>query len=128
MSNETAPETAVVEPDDEPREAVVIDPEHAALAVPEPRVEVRRNEDGGRYELSIDDHIAGYSEFKLRDGQIIVTHTETLPSYKGRGVATTLVEAMLPDIRQRGERLVAKCPFVAEYLREHHDFDDIVDG
>ena len=107
---------------------VVIEPEDAEPAMPEPRVEVQRNDEGERYELSIDDHIAGYSEYTMSDGRVVITHTATLPAYGGRGVATTLVDRMLSDLRQRGKRVVVKCPFVAEFVTEHHEFDDIIDG
>lgn len=106
---------------------VVTEPDDAAPTVPEPRVEVVRNDRDQRYQLTIDDRIAGIAEFRIRDGHIVFTHTETLPSYKGRGVATTLIERMLADVRERGERIIAKCPFVRAYLAEHHDYDDILD-
>ncbi|TFV95068.1 GNAT family N-acetyltransferase [Leifsonia flava] len=88
---------------------------------------IRRNDDGGRYELSIDGEIAGYAEFRQSPGEIIVTHTQTLRDYKGQGVATRLTEWMLADARERGERVVPKCPFLVEYLETHHEFDDIID-
>ncbi|MET0725694.1 MAG: GNAT family N-acetyltransferase [Leifsonia sp.] len=88
---------------------------------------IRRNDDGDRYEISIDGEIAGYSEFRRIPGGIVVTHTQTLRAYKGQGVATRLVEWMLADARERGERVVPKCPFVLEYLETHHQFDDIID-
>ncbi|KQP01534.1 GNAT family N-acetyltransferase [Leifsonia sp. Leaf264] len=90
-------------------------------------IDIRRNDEGSRYELSIDGEIAGYAEFRSVPGQIIVTHTQTLRDYKGQGVATRLTEWLLADARARGERIVPKCPFLVEYLETHHDFDDIID-
>lgn len=88
---------------------------------------IRRNDEGGRYEISVDGEIAGYSEFRAQPGAIVITHTQTLRAYAGQGVGTALVEFMLADARERGERVVPKCPFVVHYLETHHDFDDIFD-
>ena len=45
----------------------------------------------------------------------------------GRRRTATLVAAALDDVRARGLRLVALCPFTAAYVRGHREYDDLVD-
>ena len=47
--------------------------------------------------------------------------------FAGRGLAGQLVSAALADTRAVGKRIVPVCPYVAKYVKSHHDFDDIVD-
>jgi predicted GNAT family acetyltransferase len=56
----------------------------------------------------------------------VFTHTETLDAFKGIGVATRLARAVLDAARARGLRVVARCPFVANYIDEHPEYQDLV--
>ena len=53
--------------------------------------------------------------------------TGTLGGGGGKGLAGVLVSAALTDAREAGKRIVAVCPYVAKYVKTHHDFDDILD-
>ncbi|MQA03459.1 MAG: N-acetyltransferase [Streptosporangiales bacterium] len=80
-----------------------------------------------RYESTVGCAPAGFTEYLDRDGQRIFYHTETDEAFAGRGLAGTLVTRALADTRDNGMRIVALCPFVAGYVRKHHDFDDSID-
>lgn len=80
-----------------------------------------------RYELTVAGTLAGFTEYLDRGGQRIFYHTETDEAFAGRGLASTLVAQALADTRDRGMHIVPLCPFVAGYLKKHHDFDDHVD-
>ena len=82
-------------------------------------VTVRRNDAAGRYEILVGDEVAGYTEFKARDGVFIFPHTEIDPAFGGRGLGSTLVADAMADAAARGETVVPVCPFVAKYLRTH---------
>jgi uncharacterized protein len=89
---------------------------------------VVRNDDRRRYEARLDGTVIGHSRFQLRPGTVIFTHTEVDPAYEGRGVGSQLAGAALDDVRQRGQRVVAECPFIAEYIDRHPDYADLVTG
>ena len=55
------------------------------------------------------------------------THTEVADRFEGRGVGGALARAALDDVRDRGERAVPICPFIAEWIQRHPDYDDLVD-
>jgi len=57
---------------------------------------------------------------------MIITHTETPPSLRGRGIGSELVQGALQLIRADGLHVIAGCGFVADYLRKHPEFADLV--
>ena len=59
-------------------------------------------------------------------GTVIITHTETPRAMRGRGIASDLVQGALQLIRADGNKVIAGCGFVADYLRKHPQFADLV--
>jgi predicted GNAT family acetyltransferase len=86
---------------------------------------VVRNGDQSRYDLVIDGRVVGFADFRTANGALIVPHTEIDPAHRGRGYGATLVRGMLDDIRARGERVVPRCWFVAEFLETHSEYADL---
>lgn len=83
-------------------------------------VTVTRNDAEDRYEIHLGDMLAGYTEFRRADGnKLIFPHTLIDPAFGGRGLGTTLVAGAMADVADRGETVVALCPFVVKYLRTH---------
>ncbi|MBO0853888.1 MAG: N-acetyltransferase [Nocardia sp.] len=80
-----------------------------------------------RYEISVGTELAGLTAYVDTNGQRIFYHTETSPAFSGRGLAATLVSAALIDTQRDGRRIVAVCPYVAKYVQEHHEFDEVLD-
>lgn len=79
--------------------------------------EMRARDD--RVELLLDGDVVALLEFR-DDGDVrAITHTETAPAYRGRGLAAELVASVLADLHVRGKRLLPVCPYVAAYLRRH---------
>jgi predicted GNAT family acetyltransferase len=82
-------------------------------------ITVRDNPDELRYELLIDDTPAGELLYRLRSDAVVLVHTEVAPQFEGQGLGNKLVAGALADIRARGLRPVAVCPFVRAYLKRH---------
>jgi predicted GNAT family acetyltransferase len=78
-----------------------------------------------RYELHVDGQLAGFAEYELRAGRIVFTHTEIDPAFEGHGLGGRLAKAALDDARARHLRVIARCPFIAEYVRRHPDYADL---
>lgn len=85
---------------------------------------VRNNTAMGRYELNVDGAIA-FANYRLAPGTVIITHTETPPNLRGRGIASKLVQGALEQIRSDGLKVVAGCSFVVDYLDKHPEFADL---
>lgn len=83
--------------------------------------------DERRYILLLDGQRVGFTTYVDHDSQRVFVHTEIDMDHSGKGLASTLVAAALDDVRARGLRVVAICPFTAAYLRGHREYDGMVD-
>lgn len=66
------------------------------------------------------------AEYRLHGKTMTLTHTEVPHELEGRGVGANLVKAALDHARQQGYRVVPQCPFVAQYIRRHSEYSDLV--
>lgn len=82
--------------------------------------EVVRNDDKGRYEISLDGVLAGFTEFAAdNQGRLVFPHTEIDPEFSGRGFGSELIGEAMTDAASRGETVVPRCSFVVRYLQKH---------
>ncbi|MFF5180284.1 GNAT family N-acetyltransferase [Micromonospora sp. NPDC000316] len=70
--------------------------------------------------------VAGFVTYQLTGAIIAYTHTEVDPAFEGRGVGSTLARAVMDDARAKRRTVVPICPFLAEWLGKHPEYDDIV--
>lgn len=89
-------------------------------------VNVRRNDDAGRYELLIDGEVASYADFIDDGSKVVLPHTVTLPAFRNRGLAAKLVRATLDDLRIRARDVEPSCWFVAEFIDLHPEYAEMV--
>ncbi len=87
-------------------------------------VTVRDNPALSRFELDVEGGIA-FANYRRAPGTVIITHTETPRALRGRGIASELVQGALHLIRADGNKVVAGCGFVVDYLRQHPEFSDL---
>jgi predicted GNAT family acetyltransferase len=85
---------------------------------------VRDNPALSRFELDVEGGLA-FANYRRAPGTVIITHTETPRALRGRGIASELVQGALELIRAEGNRVVAGCGFVVDYLRRHPEFSDL---
>ncbi len=86
------------------------------------------NPAASRFEARLGDIVAGFSEYRLRPGRVIFTHTIVEPEFEGRGIASRLVAHELDEVRSRGLQVTPLCPFVRAYIRRHPEYQDMVAG
>ena len=87
---------------------------------------VADNPEASRYEAHLDGQIAGFSEYLSKPGRLVFTHTIVEPEFEGRGIGSKLVREELDDVRRRGLKVTAICPFVRAYIRRHAEYQDLV--
>ncbi|TWS23217.1 N-acetyltransferase [Tsukamurella sputi] len=88
---------------------------------------VVRNDAQGRYDITVDGELAGFTLFVDRGEQRIFPHTELDEKFSGRGLSGILVHDALEDTRAAGKRVVPVCPLVKRYVSKHPEVQDIVD-
>jgi predicted GNAT family acetyltransferase len=90
------------------------------------RLHIVDNPGSHRYEAILDGKVVGISQYTLADDVITFLHTEVDPSGEGKGLGSRLAAGALDDVRRRGLRVVAKCPFIAAYIKRHGDYADLL--
>jgi predicted GNAT family acetyltransferase len=90
-----------------------------------PALDIVNNEADGRFEAHLGDEVA-FTEYRLLGSGILFPHTEVPPAFEGRGVASALVRAAMAFARERGQKVIPVCPFVAGYVAKHPEFHDLV--
>lgn len=85
---------------------------------------VRDNKAQNRFELDIEGSIA-FANYRRSASAVIITHTETPPALRGRGIASELVKGALELIRADDQKVIAGCGFVVDYLRKHPEYSDL---
>ena len=86
---------------------------------------VRNNEARRRFELDVEGGMA-FANYVTTPMAIVITHTETPRALRGRGIASELVKGALELLRADGRKVRAGCSFVADYLDQHPEYQDIV--
>jgi predicted GNAT family acetyltransferase len=66
-----------------------------------------------------------FAEYRLADGVLTIFHTEVPEEVREQGIGSQLAHAVLEEARARGLKVVARCPFVAAYLRRHPEFSGL---
>jgi len=78
-----------------------------------------------RFELKVGDHVA-MAYYTLSGDVITFTHTEVPEALSGQGVGTRLARGALEQVRSRGLRVIAQCPFIAAFIRKNPEFADLL--
>jgi uncharacterized protein len=86
---------------------------------------VRDNKAQSRFELDVDGDTA-FASYRLTPTAVVIIHTETPRALRGQGIASRLIEGALKLIRADGHKVIAACAFVADYLRRHPEYTDMV--
>ena len=102
------------------------------MAPVEPQVVVRNDTGRARYVAVLaaadtgDEDEIGFVAYTVAGSQVTFTHTEVSEDERSHGVGSFLVGAALDDVREHGLQAVPQCPFVAQFIREHAEYLDLV--
>jgi uncharacterized protein len=89
-------------------------------------VRVEHDDAHHRFVGIVDDEELAVLSYRRHDGALDLLHTEVDPRARGRGVGRALVRQVLDEARGRGDQVIATCPFVTAFIREHHDYQDLL--
>ena len=92
-----------------------------------PAANVRDHADKHRFEIDLGDGSFAIAQYNLLEGKIMFTHTEVPPDHEGKGLGTKLIEASLASARERGLKVIPICPFVAAYIKQHEEEQDLLE-
>jgi predicted GNAT family acetyltransferase len=86
---------------------------------------VIHNESENRFEVSLGGPLA-LATYRLREGSMIINHTEVPPPFEGRGIAAKITRAALDYARAHNLKVVPSCPYTAAFLRKHAEYHDLL--
>jgi predicted GNAT family acetyltransferase len=89
-------------------------------------IDIIDNEAARRYEARIDGELAGIVEYGRVETRLVALHTEVLPAYEGRGIASALVRRVLADARVAGVKVTPRCPFFVRHFERHPEDADLL--
>lgn len=92
----------------------------------EAHIELRKNEAAGQYEIYSDGQRVGLASYLVRGELVVLPHTETLPAFSGRGLASRLIGFSLDDVRAQGRKVRPDCPFVAAFIDKNPEYADLL--
>lgn len=87
---------------------------------------MRNNPDECRYELVSDGEVVGVAEYRRQGDALIFPHTQVKPALRGQGLGARLVQGALDDARANGLRVVAHCWYVAEFIDDNPEYQDLL--
>jgi predicted GNAT family acetyltransferase len=88
-------------------------------------VAVIHNEDAHRFEAQVDG-LRSLMNYRRFPDRLVVTHTEVPPPLQGHGLAGKLARNTLDFARANKLRVVPLCPFLASYIRNHAEYQDLL--
>lgn len=83
--------------------------------------------DRQRFTVHLGGEYAGLAQYVEHGDQRVFLHTVIGDRFEGHGLGGALVRSALDTTREQGRRIVPVCSFVRRYLREHPEWDDVVD-
>jgi hypothetical protein len=92
----------------------------------DPQVVVADAPERRRFEATVDGELAGFLVYRLRPGLLALIHTEVEERFEGHGLGGRLARFALDQARAEGLAVLPFCPFVAEWLRRHREYVELV--
>jgi len=84
------------------------------------------NTEARRYEARLGGQLAGWVDYGRVATRLVALHTEVLPEFGGRGIASALVRRVLDDARAAGQTITPRCPFFVTHFQRHPEDADLV--
>lgn len=92
-----------------------------------PSTEVRHNAEESRFEITVDDVVAGYAQYRQAPKQRrAFLHTEVDPEYRGQGLGGQLMKASLDTTREEGLEVLPYCPGFQRFITQNSAYLDLV--
>ena len=87
---------------------------------------VRDNPEQQRFEMDTSAGLA-VAEYRRDGDTLVIFHTEVPAALRGQGMGDKLVSGVLDDVRRRGLKIVPRCWFVREFIRDNPEYGDLIE-
>jgi uncharacterized protein len=103
-----------------------VKPEEQSKGTPSTVIDVTRNEERSRYEISLDGRVVGFADYRRHGDTVVFTHTVIERSMREQGLGAELVRHALDDVRAAGGSVIPQCWYVAQFIDEHREYADLL--
>ena len=82
------------------------------------------NENECKYEYHIDGFVA-YITYEDKNGKMYLTHTIVPEELAGKGLARTLLEDVLEQIKKANKKAISVCSYIVKYEEKHPELAEL---
>ena len=90
-------------------------------------MEIVNNKKQFRFEIELPDGELARLEYRWLKGRMVLMHTLVPASNRLKGVGSILVKYVLDYARAHNLKVIVYCPFVAKYIKDHPEYNDLVE-
>lgn len=83
---------------------------------------VEDNPARARFEILVDDTVAGFAAYEVRPAAVALTRTEVDPAFADLGLGSALARGTLDQLGERGDRVIVECAFIASFIERHPEY------
>lgn len=87
--------------------------------------QVTHNEGSSRFELDVGG-LTAVAEYKRNGNVLTFTHTEVPHEHRDQGIGHKLARGAMEHVQASGDRVVASCPFIARFIRENPQYQNLL--
>ncbi|MFI5139264.1 MAG: GNAT family N-acetyltransferase [Sphingobacteriales bacterium] len=80
-----------------------------------------------RFEIELSDGEFARLEYRWLKGSMALMHTLVPVSKRLKGIGAKLVKHVLDYARSNNIKIIVYCPFVAKYIKDHPEYNDLKD-
>lgn len=86
--------------------------------------EVKQN--SNTFDVYLDGQKAGFMDYEIKDGNMVITHTEVDEKFGGHGLGKKLVEAAVDAAKKDDRKIVSYCPFAKKVIEGTPEFKEVL--
>jgi predicted GNAT family acetyltransferase len=90
-------------------------------------MDITNNKRQFRFEIQFPDGEIAELDYRWLKGSMVLMHTIVPTSQRMKGIGAKLVKYVLDYAREHHLKIIVYCPFVAKYVKEHPEYNDLVD-
>ena len=88
-------------------------------------IEISHNAPARRFEATVN-RLLARCDYRMRDGTMMLVHTEVPPQLEGCGIASQLVQAAFDYAKDNGLGVLPVCSFVSAWARRHPEVEPLL--
>ncbi len=87
---------------------------------------VINNKQLSRFEIAFENSEFAELQYRWLKGDMVLMHTFVPKDIRIKGIGSFLVKYVLDYVRANNLKIRPYCPFVAKYIKEHTEYEDLV--